>query len=57
VQHDPIGLLNVSLDGNARRAIDMMEGDEIDGAAFKALVLAAIVVNAPAAKKRPNARA
>jgi hypothetical protein len=57
VQHDPVGLLNVSLDGNARRAIDMKEGDEIDGAAFNALVLAAIAANAPAAKKRPSARA
>lgn len=57
MQHDPVGLLNVRLDGNARRAIDMKKGNEIDGAAFKALVLAAIVANAPAAKKRPNARA
>jgi hypothetical protein len=38
---DPAGLFNSSLDGNARRAIDLGEGDEIDEEAFKALVRAA----------------
>lgn len=38
---DPAGLFNASLDGNARRAIDLFEGDTLDAAAFKALVRAA----------------
>lgn len=42
---DPAGLFNASLDGNARRAIDIHEGDEIDEVAFKALVLEAIALN------------
>lgn len=43
---DPAGLFNSSLEGNVRRAIDFREGDEIDGDAFKALIRAAIVLNA-----------
>ena len=35
---DPAGLFNSSLDGNARRAIDIHEGEEVDESAFKALV-------------------
>src|SRR5678816_1567517 len=35
---DPSGLFNSSLDGKVRRAIDLHEGDEIDEAAFKALI-------------------
>jgi hypothetical protein len=42
---DPSGLFNSSLDGNTRRAIDIKEGDEIDGDAFKALVRAAVEAN------------
>ena len=42
---DPAGLFNSSLDGNTRRAIDIREGDEIDGPAFKALVREAVAVN------------
>jgi hypothetical protein len=42
---DPSGLFNASLDGNTRRAIDLREGDEIDGAAFKALVREAVAAN------------
>src|SRR6476620_6425799 len=37
---DPAGLFNASLDGGTRRAIDIKEGDEIDGEAFKALIRA-----------------
>ncbi|WP_251863305.1 DUF1801 domain-containing protein [Achromobacter sp. Marseille-Q4962] len=48
---DPAGLFNASLDGNTRRAIDIREGDEIDEAAFKALVAAAAAFNL-ARKKR-----
>jgi hypothetical protein len=45
---DPAGLFNSSLDGNVRRAIDFYEGEEIDEKAFKALVRAAIALNASA---------
>ncbi|OBI94139.1 DUF1801 domain-containing protein [Mycobacterium sp. 1245805.9] len=43
---DPAGLFNSSLDGNTRRAIDFHEGDAIDEKAFKALVRAAVELNA-----------
>ncbi len=42
---DPSGLFNASLEGNARRAIDIAEGDASDGAALKALILAAVDAN------------
>ena len=42
---DPAGLFNSSLDGNVRRAIDIREGEEIDAAAFKALIKAAAALN------------
>jgi hypothetical protein len=42
---DPARLFNASLDGNARRAIDIHEGEEVDESAFKALVRQAIALN------------
>jgi len=42
---DPAGLFNASLDGNARRAIDLFEGDAPDGEALQALVRAAVAAN------------
>ena len=42
---DPSGLFNASLDAGTRRAIDIREGDEIDGAAFRALIREAVAVN------------
>jgi hypothetical protein len=42
---DPSGLFNASLDGGARRAIDIREGDELDGTAFKTLVREAVMLN------------
>ena len=42
---DPAGLFNASLEGNTRRAIDLHEGDAIDGAAFKMLIRAAAALN------------
>lgn len=42
---DPDGLFNASLEGNARRAIDIREGETIDSVAFKALVREAIALN------------
>ena len=47
---DPKNLFNSSLEGNARRALDLFEGDELDEAAFKALVQEAAALNG--AKKR-----
>ena len=43
---DPSGLFNASLEGNARRAIDFHEGDKIDEEALKALIRAAVALNA-----------
>jgi hypothetical protein len=42
---DPSRLFNTGLEGNTRRAIDLHEGDEMDGDAFKALVRAAVALN------------
>lgn len=42
---DPSRLFNSSLDGNARRAIDIHEGDKINEKAFKALIREAVAVN------------
>ena len=49
---DPEKLFNSSLEGNARRALDLFEGDTLDEAAFKALVREAAEANA--AKKRKS---
>jgi hypothetical protein len=49
---DPSRLFNSSLEGNARRAIDIHEGETIDAAAFKALVKAAVTENGAPVKKR-----
>jgi len=51
---DPSGLFNSSLEGNTRRAIDFHEGDMIDDEALKALIRAAVALNASA---RATARA
>jgi hypothetical protein len=42
---DPSGLFNSSLDGNARRAIDVREGDAINEDAFMKLIRAAVRLN------------
>jgi hypothetical protein len=47
---DPAHLFNASLDGNARRAIDLHEGEEIDEEALKALVRAAVTLNESSAR-------
>jgi hypothetical protein len=51
---DPAGLFNSSLDGNTRRAIDINEGEEVDAAAFKALIRAAVALNTSVEKARPR---
>jgi hypothetical protein len=43
---DPSGLFNSSLDSNVRRAVDFHEGDKINEKAFKALIRAAVALNA-----------
>ncbi|MBU8893969.1 DUF1801 domain-containing protein [Corallococcus sp. M34] len=52
---DPAGLFNSSLDGNARRAIDIREGDRLNEKAFKDLIRAAVVHNL-SSKSPPKAR-
>lgn len=51
---DPAKLFNSSLDGKARRAIDIHEGEEVDAGAFKALIRAAVALNTSNAKARPR---
>jgi hypothetical protein len=43
---DPAGLFNSSLEGNTRRAIDVREGEKIEEKALKALIRAAVALNA-----------
>jgi hypothetical protein len=50
---DPSGLLNSSLDGNTRRAIDIHEGDKLDEKALKALIRASVALNT-STKKKPK---
>jgi len=47
---DPSRLFNSSLEGNTRRAIDVHEGEKIDEEALKALIRAAVTLNASRAK-------
>jgi hypothetical protein len=48
---DPSGLFNSSLEGNTRRAIDIREGEQIDGAALKKLIREAVALNLEGKKK------
>ena len=50
--NDPAKLFNSSLDGKARRAIDLHQGDDIDAAAFKALIREAVALNASGVKRK-----
>jgi hypothetical protein len=55
---DPAHLFNASLEGNARRAIDIQEGEDVDESAFKALIREAVALNRsgkskPAKKAKP----
>jgi hypothetical protein len=49
---DPSRLFNSSLEGNARRAIDIHEDDKIDAAAFKKLIRDAVDLNVEGKKKK-----
>src|SRR2546429_394753 len=53
---DPARLFNSSLDGNARRAIDIHEGEDVDESAFKTLVRQAIALNS-SGKSKPSKKA
>jgi hypothetical protein len=53
---DPARLFNSSLDGNVRRAIDIREGEEVDAAAFKALIRQAVAFNS-SGKSKPSKKA
>ena len=50
--NDPKHLFNSSLDGNVRRAIDIREGEEVNAAAFKALIREAIAFNTSEARDK-----
>lgn len=49
---DPARLFNASLDGNARRAIDIHEGDALNADAFRALIRAAVELNAMGSRSK-----
>jgi hypothetical protein len=49
---DPHRLFNASLEGNARRAIDIREGEQLDEAAFKELIRTAVAANTAARTAR-----
>jgi hypothetical protein len=51
---DPKRLFNSSLDGNARRAIDLHQGEKLDARAFKALILEAVAANGAKKSKKPK---
>jgi len=53
---DPARLFNSSLEGNVRRAIDIHQGEEVDGSAFKALVRLAVALNS-SGKSKPSKKA
>jgi hypothetical protein len=48
---DPARLFNSSLDGKVRRAIDIHEGEQVDAEAFKALIRAAVALNASGGRR------
>ena len=49
---DPAKLFNSSLDGKVRRAIDIHEGEQVNASAFKALIRAAVALNASGGKSK-----
>ncbi len=48
---DPSRLFNSSLEGKARRAIDLHEGEKIDEEALKALIRDAVTLNSSSARR------
>ena len=52
---DPSGLFNSSLEGNVRRAIDILEAETVNEAALKDLIRASVALNLKP-KRKPKAR-
>src|SRR5262245_19810875 len=52
---DTSGLFNASLDGKARRAIDIRENEKIDAKALTALIRAAVALNTSSTARRSSA--
>ena len=52
--NDPSKLFNASLEGNARRAIDIHEGETVNKTAFKALVREAAALNSAGKNKKKS---
>jgi hypothetical protein len=53
---DPASLFNSGLDGNLRRAIDILEGDDIGADAFRALIQTAVAYNTTKKANHPRKR-
>jgi hypothetical protein len=53
---DPARLFNSSLEGNTRRAVDLRQGDKINGKALKELVRAAVALNTSPPSKAVRSR-
>ena len=51
---DPKKLFNASLEGSTRRAIDIREGEQLNEAAFKALIRSAVAANSAARTRRAS---
>jgi len=54
---DPARLFNSSLEGNVRRAVDIHEGEQINEAALKDMIRAAVKLNLEGKKKTKSRRA
>jgi len=50
---DPSGIFNSSLEGGTRRAVDLVEGAEINEEAFKALIVEAVAANLASKERKP----
>jgi hypothetical protein len=53
---DPSGLFNSSLEGDVRRGIDIHEGDNINEAALKDLIRAAVALNLEGKKRKTKSK-
>ncbi len=53
---DPSGLFNSSMEGKVRRALDIREGEDVEAAAFTALVQEAVAVNGAKPTKAKSAK-
>ena len=51
---DPTGLFNSSLEGGTRRAVDLVEGADLDDDAFRGLIGAAVALNVGLRERKPG---